>query len=191
MPMQITFELSDDDLDHFRAVMQNARERSQQLSEEVIIGNAQKLMLQVRHTDSCEFIRKRMNRLETMIEMLADVGWALESADRNRVRQALAYFSEPEDLIPDDIPGIGFIDDAIMIEMVTQELTHEIEAYRDFCAYRTAEASHLGEQALELGRADWLEGRRQELHSRMRRRRRRGPGSSGGGSPFSLFSRRH
>ena len=106
------------------------------------------------------------------------------------MRQALAYFSEPEDLIPDDIPGLGFIDDAIMIEMVTLELEHEIHAYRDFCVFRAAEASRLGDKAPEMGRSEWMESRRQELHSRMRRRRRRGSGGSGrGGSSFSLFSK--
>ncbi|HKX54990.1 MAG TPA: hypothetical protein VJN01_02770, partial [Xanthomonadales bacterium] len=63
-----------------------------------------------------------------------------------------------------------------------------LQAYRDFCVFRAAEATRLGDGAAELERSDWLEERRQQLHSRMRRRRRRGGGSSGGGgSPFSLF----
>jgi uncharacterized membrane protein YkvA (DUF1232 family) len=170
--------------------MQIAREKSNHLSEETIIDNARKLMKQVRHSDASEFIRHRINRLESMIGMLVDAGWGLEDTDRSRVRQALAYFSEPEDLIPDDIPGLGFIDDAIMIEMVTLELEHEIQAYRDFCVFRAAEASRLGDKAPDMGRSEWMESRRQELQSRMRRRRRRGSGGSGrGGSSFSLFSK--
>jgi hypothetical protein len=74
-----------------------------------------------------------------------------------------------------------------MIELVTQELEHEISAYRDFLVFRAAEVSRGEEGANDLDRADWLEQRRKELHSRMRRRRRRGDGGKSGRGAFSLF----
>jgi hypothetical protein len=39
-----------------------------------------------------------------MIGMVVDADWAMEEEDRLRALEALSYFSEPEDLIPDDIP---------------------------------------------------------------------------------------
>lgn len=185
--MEITFDLSDSDLEHFRSVMVTARERAGTLEEKAIVGNARKLIEQIWQSDASDFIRERINRLETLIGMVGDSGWGMEAEDRAMVLEALSYFSEPEDLIPDDIPGLGFLDDAIMIEIVCRDLKHEMQAYRDFCVYRAAESNRVGQDAMALERSDWLEERRKQLHSRMRRRRRKGRGSSGSSSPFSLF----
>jgi hypothetical protein len=188
MPMEITFELSDSDLEYFWKVMVSARERASGLDEATIIDNARKLLSEVWNSDTSDFIRDCMSHLETIIGMTVDKGWGLEDEDRKRVIQALAYFSEAEDLIPDDIPGLGFIDDAVMIEMVSAELKHEIQAYRDFCVFRASETSRLGDEAQDLERSDWLEERRKQLHSRMRRRRHKKGASEGrSSSPFSLF----
>ncbi len=186
--MKISFELSRTDLEHFKAVLDRAREAASKLSAEEIIENASKVLAKVNSSDTSDFIRDRMGRLETLIGMVVDDGWGLEEEDRKRILNALAYFSEADDLIPDHIPGLGFLDDAIVIEIVARELEHEIEAYRDFVVFRAAEACRLGEDATSLTKATWLEERRRQLHSRMRRRRRRGRGGSGGGkSPFSLI----
>ena len=187
MGMTITFELSDADLQHFHDSMERVRDATQKLDAATIIKHSHDLLHKIRDSAAAEFIRVRLNRLETLIAMVEDVGWGLEEDDRQRVLQALSYFAEAEDLIPDEIPGLGFLDDAIMIELVTRELEHEIIAYRDFLVYRASEQSRLGSDAGDLNRQDWLIERRKQLHSRMRRRRRRGRAESTGSSGFSLF----
>jgi hypothetical protein len=71
--------------------------------------------------------------------MLEDEEWQLPDTERARVHPALAYFCEPCDLIPDHVTALGFLDDAIMVELVVEELRHELEAYDDFCRFRTEE----------------------------------------------------
>lgn len=185
--MKISFELSQTDLDHFREVMIRARESAEGKSIDEIVSKASELLSLVNSSRTSDFIRDRMNILETLIGMVMDSGWGLVEKDRQRVVDALTYFAEAEDLIPDDIPGLGFLDDAIMVEIVSGELHHEIQAYRDFVVFRAAETARMGEDAEDVERTDWLETRRQQLHSRMRRRRRGSDGGGKGRSPFSLF----
>lgn len=188
MSMRVVIELSDKDLSHFRKLARQARSASRELPPDQVITAAKELLTQVDKGVETDFIGDRLHQLQVLIDMVEDEGWALPDAERKRVLSALAYFAEPEDLIPDSIPGLGFLDDAIMVELIVRELKPEIDAYRDFVKYREAEARHRKVDVNSLGRADFLEDRRKALISRMRRRRRRGGGGGGGGrSPFSLF----
>jgi uncharacterized membrane protein YkvA (DUF1232 family) len=188
MSIKIQFELEEGDFKHFRSVMKKAREAQAHLSDEAIIKAASDMLEGTRKSKLPQFIADRLEKLEQMLAMVNDVGWALPDAERKHVLQALTYFADPQDMIPDDVPVLGFLDDAIMIELVVRELKHEIEAYEDFCNYRIAEAARRGEKTSNLGRVEWAESRRLALVSRMRRRRRSERGSSGGGGRGSAFT---
>lgn len=188
MTMRIVLDLSEKDLDHFRKLAQRAMDASQKATPEQIIDGAHKLLKEVEDSDASDFIRERLNQIEVLIDMLGDEGWGMQEVGRKRVLTALAYFNQPEDLIPDYLPGIGFLDDAIMVELLSRELKPEIEAYGDFVKYRETEARRLGKEPSELNRSDFLDAREKALLSRMRRRRRTGRSGGGGSkSPFSLF----
>ena len=171
MGLRVTFDLHDDDLEHFRLIMQEARSTAARVAPEDIVAAAQDLLETIGDSGAPGFILDRLGKLRLMIDMLSDLEWRLPHQEAGRVLNALAYFTEPEDLIPDDIPGLGFLDDAIMIELIARELKHEIEAYQDFCDYRTRKRSEGGRQT-RVSREDWLESRRSELQTRMRRRKR-------------------
>jgi len=188
MSLKVTFELVDADLKHFRRIMREAREVAQRLSAEEIITATESLLSEVRSAQIPEFILDRLERVRTLINMIRDDEWNLPEPERGRVLNALAYFCEPEDIIPDQVPGLGFLDDAIMVELLVRELRHEIEAYQDFVKARATRDTGAED---DRSRAEWLEARRQALQSRMRNRRRRERerrrGGSQGRSPFSLY----
>lgn len=179
MSLRISFELDEDDLKHFRLIMEQARQTASRLPPEDIVSAAEELLQDVEESTAPGFIVDRLQKLKLMIHMLSDIEWRLPHQEATRILNALAYFAEPEDLIPDHIPGLGFLDDAIMIELVVRELRHEIEAYQDFRTYRERLAREQG-HAVAASRKGWLDDRRKELQKRMRRRRKRS-----GRSPFS------
>ena len=170
--MRISFELDENDLKHFRLIMNEARQTARRLAPEDIVAAAEQLLEEAPRSGAPGFIVERIEKLRLMIRMVSDIEWRLPHQETTRVLNALAYFAEPEDLIPDHIPGLGFLDDAIMIELVVRELRHEIEAYQDFCDYRERLAAK-GDGS-HASREGWLTARRKELQARMRRRRRRG-----------------
>jgi uncharacterized membrane protein YkvA (DUF1232 family) len=173
--LRISFELDEKDLKHFQLIMNEARKAAKRLPPEEIVAAAEGLLKDVAAVDDAPgFIVERLNKLRLMINMLSDLEWRLPHQEATRVLNALAYFAEPEDLIPDSIPGLGFLDDAIMIELVVRELKHEIDAYQDFCDYRQR-LKQRGSTA-PASRGGWLDERRKSLQSRMRRRRKDRPG---------------
>ena len=181
MGMRVSFDLDDADLQHFRLIMREARKATRTTAPEDIVAGAEHLLSQVGTNRVPQFVRERLDKLKIMIGMLVDHEWRLPHRESNRVLNALAYFCDPEDLIPDNIPGLGFLDDAIMIELVVRDLKHEIEAYHDFCDYRARRAPVVGvkSKTSAVSREEWLEQRRKALQSRMRRRRKQsGKGKS-------------
>jgi uncharacterized membrane protein YkvA (DUF1232 family) len=164
--MKVSFELSPRDIRFFRERLKQVRAGDSSSNEQAVIRGAMDLVEEAIAAKPPDFVVERIRKLEQLIEMLRDRDWRLEGADRAHILDAVAYFVDPDDLIPDRIPGIGYLDDAIMVELVARELTHELEAYEDFCEYRKRCCPKPEEPAR-------LEARRKALQARMRRRRRK------------------
>ncbi|MGS2720095.1 YkvA family protein [Paraglaciecola aestuariivivens] len=181
MPIQISFELSDDDLEHFRKLMNTAMEKAKEMPPEEVLSKARASCAEMEKADLPGFVKQRVESLITLISALEDTEWQMPEDEKSEILTSIAYFTEPEDLVPDNIPGIGYIDDAIMIELVIQDLSQDLTAYKEFCRFRTTEENRRGKEA-HVSRDSWLAGKRSEIRSSMRRNR-------GSGGSRRLFSR--
>jgi uncharacterized membrane protein YkvA (DUF1232 family) len=169
MPIQITFELGDADLEYFRTAMREAQKKLAGRDEKLVLAGARELARKTRSLTLPAFVNERLLVLDTLARMLEDADWKLDGADRQRVLHALAWFAEPSDLVPDQIPGLGFLDDAIVVELVAQELRPELEAYEAFCRFR---AEHLAKQGIDpADRQRRLQAERRALYLRVQDRR--------------------
>jgi uncharacterized membrane protein YkvA (DUF1232 family) len=171
MGFTISIELSERDLRHFRRELRKARDAVRIADDEDILSAARDLAVSLKSSRLPDFVAGRFAKLETLLAMVTDADWKLHDRERGPVLAALAYLCDPEDLIPDSIPGIGLLDDAVMIELVFHELRHEIEAYEDFARFRKTLVRRGGAKRDSTAVDPRLERRRVQLAARMRRRR--------------------
>ncbi len=172
--MRITLELEPEDVERLQAGLARAR-RTSGCADEIDVIDAAKYALDNLNIASAPgYVRKRVVEVQRLIAMLEDEAWALPDPERSDVLDTLVYFSDPDDLIPDEIEVIGLLDDAILLELLLQRLRRVRKAYGEFCAYRAtlAAAAEGGDQRQRVARE--LAERRALLQARMRRTRKRG-----------------
>ncbi len=171
MSLKLTFELTDRDLRFFREALKQSRAAVRDAEEAEIIEAIRVVLDEIRSNEPLpDFVEQRIPTLEAMIQMLVDDEWRLPADDRERLLATFVYFADPEDILPDDIPVIGYLDDVIILELVARELVHVLEAYADFCRYRDDFEQEHGKKIDAAIRRDRLDKQRQSLHQRMRRR---------------------
>lgn len=182
MPLDITITLSDEDLEKFQQTVDKGKlaienpEEAARMEEE-----AASAIEKARGKDLPAFVSDRLLKLQILLNMISDEEWKLNDQERNSILSALYYFVDPEDVIPDHIPGIGYLDDALYAEIVIQELRMEIRMYQEFCQFRISEETRRRNKGMDLhvGREDWIADKRAALHSRMRERRKLKSGGRG------------
>jgi uncharacterized membrane protein YkvA (DUF1232 family) len=174
MGLKIAFELSDRDLQYFRDALKQSRNAVRHAEEAEIVDAIRDVLEEIRSNEPLpDFVARRIPEIESFIQMLTDDEWQLPDVDRERLLAMFIYFADPEDILPDDIPVIGYLDDVIVVELIMQDLFHVREAYEDFCAFRTGFDKEHGKSIDGAVRRDRIDRRRQQLHQRMQRRAER------------------
>ena len=128
---KVAFDLDEKDAAYFRDLYKQAKVNAAKLEPDTILKDARKLIEKVRTSEHVpRFVLDAIQTLMTQI--ILDEEYKAPQAVKNQVLAGLAYFANAEDLIPDHVPALGFLDDAIMVKFVEEEFKHELWGYRKF-----------------------------------------------------------
>ncbi len=134
---KVTFTLDESDANYFRSLYRKAKRGAKELDRDEIIREARGTVHQVRSSKKTPpFVLEAIEVLADLVDLIQDESYAAPKKVHDEVLAALAYFSNPEDLIPDHVPGLGFLDDAIMVKFIEEEFKQELWGYRKFCKMR-------------------------------------------------------
>lgn len=112
------------------------------------------------------YVVDQVGCLQMMLSMVEDDTWVIEDSNKEKINATIKYFIDDNDVIPDHIPGIGYVDDCIVIDGTMDAVEEEMMEYKDFCRARLVYAKN-GPFSLE----DWAKIKDQEAVSRARNRR--------------------
>ena len=131
---KVAFSLDEADAEYFRSLYRKAKKGaagagSRSRSSSTRAASCSACAARRRRRASCS---EAIDVLADLVDLIQDEDYAAPQRVKTEVLAGLAYFSEPEDLIPDHVPGLGFLDDAIMVKFIEEEFRHELWGYRQF-----------------------------------------------------------
>lgn len=134
--VRISFELEPADIARFRRALAQIRATVRSADDAEIVESAKHTLDSLPIGDAPVFVRDRVKQVQRLITMLEDEAWALSARLRSDAVDVLVYFSDPEDMIPDRVPVIGLLDDAIVLELLLRQERDLLRAYDRFCVLR-------------------------------------------------------
>ena len=123
--------LSENAIAEYNAILHALHEQAPQVDADQVISLARWLQVQPAETAAAT-LHERMARVESLRCMLNDADWEFSSAFAQRARQLLDYVCRFDDLIPDELPLVGHLDDALLVELSWPALAGEVRDYSDF-----------------------------------------------------------
>lgn len=132
-------------------------------------------------------IQQRMQHARLLEQMLRDPDWEPAAETVTEIRQVVAYLQESRQLIPDTVPGVGQLDQAIVLDTVWPRLVVEVTNFLDYQRLRRREAERQGRgyEEIAFNRRCWLEQR--EIEARLHEHQRRVREGSYAPEPLSYF----
>ena len=117
-------------------------------------------------------ILQRMKRLEAAAQMLDDNQWEPVDDAGNLAALVIHYANGRYQLLPNSLPMVGHLDEAIAVEAAWPSMQDEVASFLDYCRVRSLEASLRGRDVGGFGftRNDWEDARQAEYFLAKQRR---------------------
>jgi len=161
------YELEPARLDRFNHALRELSPDAPAMTLDQIASAAERAITRHRDGATPPFVQSRMAALARLEGLAADVAWSASAELKRQIGVLLEYRCDAGDLIPDDRPVIGLLDDAVLVDVALQLLRGELADYEDFCRFRRVAAEFAGMSEAETGltREHWLEAMLQAHHS--------------------------
>ena len=171
-----SLELKDEALVRFNAVLKILNPNHAGFTVEQIAGAARRVLRAAAKGQDSTFIKVRIRRAGEMRAALKDPHWEIPAQREEKMRVMVSYLQDMRGLIPNDIPVVGLLDDAILVDVVMDALRDELDEYADFCRFRLALAGarDVAVSLVETNREEWMTERAQERRLEQQLRRVRG-----------------
>ena len=130
------------------------------------LAQAKREIAQIRETNADGYILDQVHNLEAMMTMVEDKVWKIKKVNMEKINATIKYFVD-DDVIPDNTPGIGYLDDCIIIDSTMDDIYEELVEFQDFCRTRLVYAH---DEKFDFD--DWQKIKNQEATSRVRNRMR-------------------
>ncbi|GEM_PF-4623521 len=153
--------------DHFWLKQLSAyRDYSRQAQD----GQTKALAEKIKTLQDQHFDGNVVERLNDLLRMRHSKGWKLPAEQQELIDAMQAYLIEEDDVVPDSVPGIGLMDDAMVIAVVAKRLQRPLARFCEYEDFHRRYASH----GHRVTVADWERLKAQEVrsHNRVRRLRR-------------------
>jgi hypothetical protein len=118
-------------------------------------------------------IQQRLQHARVLEQMLQDADWEPADDVLSEARQVVGYLHESRQLIPDSVPGVGHLDQAIVIDTAWPKLVYEVINFIDYQRLRQLEADRQGRGYADIAfnRQIWMELR--EIEARLHEHQQR------------------
>ena len=133
-----TIALGDAAIRRFNALLAQIAPNAPSVSADQVVTLARWLGQQPQDR-AVAILSERLARAEHLRRMLNDSDWDVGSETRERARMLTRYLQQVDDLIPDDQPLVGHLDDALLVELSWPAFEDETRDYADFCRFRASE----------------------------------------------------
>lgn len=174
-PALTSLELHEDELTRFNRIVHRFMPEQPPFTLDQIAGAARRVLRAAHKGEESAFIKVRMRRAGELRAAFNDAQWTMSPALVKDVAELLAYLDAGTGLIANNVPIVGLLDDAILIDVAMDKLRGELDEYADFCRFRIAEAARQGIEvaAVRTDRQQWFDERVLEhrLEQQLRRAR--------------------